>query len=257
MPYVDYRKLFSPERPSAAVRLLRSQNAPLVLCFLQQSFKAGNYSPVLASEELARDLAEFLETEQAGDAEEGDLTTLGLPYDEQAAQLLKKWVRHGYLTLYTDEHGTDQHTLTPELESVLDWVHSLLDKPAHVGTESRFLDIMHKLRELVQNSDDDWRNKLAELENQKSNLEKQIRELKLSKTVVTYDDVQITERYQNVSGLARGLLRDFREVEGNFREITQRIYQQQSAAGHTKGSLLSLALDALDALRDTPQGRSF
>ena len=74
---------------------------------------------------------------------------------------------------------------------------------------------------------------------------------------MTYDDVQITERYQNVSGLARGLLRDFREVESNFRAITQQIYQQQSAAGHTKGSLLGLALDALDALRETPQGRSF
>ena len=71
---------------------------------------------------------------------------------------------------------------------------------------------------------------------------------------MTYDDVQITERYQNVSGLARGLLRDFREVESNFRAITQQIYQQQSAAGHTKGSLLGLALDALDALRETPQG---
>ena len=51
---------------------------------------------------------------------------------------------------------------------------------------------------------------------------------------MTYDDVQITERYQNVSGLARGLLRDFREVESNFRAITQQIYQQQSAARHTK-----------------------
>jgi hypothetical protein len=227
-----------------------------VLCFLQQSFKTGDYSPVLSTEKLAGNLALFLEDEQVADAE-GDLSTLGLSCEEQAALLLKKWVRAGYLTLYTDEHGTDQHTLTPELESVLDWVHSLLDKPAHVGTESRFLDIMHKLRELVQNSDDDWRAKVAELEKQKSDLEKQIRELKLSKTVVTYDDVQITERYQNVSGLARGLLRDFREVEGNFRTITQQIYQQQSAAGHTKGSLLGLALDALDALRDTPQGRSF
>ena len=256
MLYQRYRELFSFDRPRTPIRLLRSRNAALVLCFLQESFKTGNYSPVLAGDQLVSLLADFLETHQASD-DEGDLTALGLPYEDQAAQLLKKWVRDGYLTLYTDEHGTDQHTLTPELESVLDWVHSLLDKPAHVGTESRFLDILHKLRELVQNSDDDWRTKVAELEKQKSDLEKQIRELKLTKTVVTYDDVQITERYQSVSGLARGLLRDFREVESNFRTITQQIYQQQSEAGQTKGSLLGAALDALDALRDTPQGRSF
>ncbi len=255
-PYSRYRALFSSERPAVFVRLLRSRNAPLVLCFLQESYKAGSYTPEVSGEKLNGLLADFLEEHQAGD-EEGDLTTLGLPYEDQAAQLLKKWVRDGYLTLYADEHGADQHTLTPELESVLDYVQALLDKPAHVGTESRFLDILHKLRELVQNTGDDWRAKLADLEKQRSDLDKQIRELKISKTVVTYDDVQITERYQNVSGLARGLLRDFREVESNFRAITQQIYQQQSAAGHTKGSLLGLALDALDALRDTPQGRSF
>ena len=257
MLYPRYRTLFSPDRPAAPMRLLRSRNAPLVLCFLQESFKTGNYAPVVSGDKLTDLLANFLETWQTGD-DEGDLPTLGLPYEDQAAQLLKKWVRDGYLTLYADEHGADQHTLTPELESVLDWVHSLLDKAAFVGTESRFLDIMHKLRELVQNSADDWRTKVAELEKQRSDLDKQIRELKLTKTVATvYDDVQITERYQNVSGLARSLLRDFREVESNFRAITQQIYQQQSAAGHTKGSLLSLALDALDALRDTAQGRSF
>jgi hypothetical protein len=256
MHYQRYRTLFSPDRPAIAIRLLRSRNAALVLCFLQESFKAGSYSPVLAGGQLINLLAEFLENNQASD-DEGELTNLGLPYEDQATQLLRKWVRDGYLTLYTDEHGTDQHTLTPELESVLDWVQALLDKPAHVGTESRFLDILHKLRELVQNSDDDWRTKLAELEKQKTDLEKQIRELKLSKTVVTYDDVQIAERYQNVRNLARALLSDFRAVESNFRAITQQIYQQQSAAGHTKGSLLGLALDALDALRETPQGRSF
>ena len=134
---------------------------------------------------------------------------------------------------------------------------SLLQKPAFVGTESRFLDIVHKLRELVQNSDDDWRAKVEDLEKQRSALDAQIRELKLTKTVRTYDDFQIEERYQGVSVLARSLLRDFREVETNFRAITQQIYQQQSAAGHTKGSLLGLALDALDELRLTAQGRSF
>lgn len=34
-------------------------------------------------------------------------------------------MRKSYLTLYTDEQGTDQHTLTPELESALDYVQSL------------------------------------------------------------------------------------------------------------------------------------
>ena len=116
---------------------------------------------------------------------------------------------------------------------------------------------MNKLRELVQNAADDWQAKVAELEKQRAALDAQIRELKLTKTVRTYEDYEIEERYQTVSGVARGLLRDFREVESNFRDITQRIYQQQAEAGHSKGGLLGLALDALDELRLTAQGRSF
>ncbi|WP_375418689.1 DUF3375 family protein [uncultured Hymenobacter sp.] len=258
MSYPLYRSLFSADRAPAAVRVLRSRSAPLVLCFLQEMFKAGSYTPVLANDKLTSQLADFLETQGlTGQEEEGDLSGLGISFEDQAPRLLKHWVREGYLTLYTDEQGTDQHTLTPELESVLDWVHSLLQKPSFVGTESRFLDILHKLRELVQNSADDWQAKLAELEKQRSALNSQIRELKLTRTVRSYDDYEIEERYQNVSGVARSLLRDFREVEGNFRDITQRIYQQQSEAGRTKGNLLSLALDALDELRLTAQGRSF
>jgi hypothetical protein len=255
--YPRYRALFAADLAPVSIRVLRSRSAPLVLCFLQESFKTGSYAPVLAGEKLTGLLADFLETWEPETDDAGNLGTLGIPAEERAARLLKDWVREGYLTLYTDEQGTDQHTLTPELESVLDWVQSLLQKPTFVGTESRFLDIVHKLRELVQNSDDDWRAKLEELEKQHSALDAQIRELKLTKTVRTYDDFQIEERYQGVSVLARSLLRDFREVETNFRAITQQIYQQQSAAGHTKGSLLGLALDALDELRLTAQGRSF
>jgi len=258
MPYPLYRNLFSADRAPAAIRVLRSREAPLVLCFLQENFKASNYAPALATDKLVGQLADFLETwDVSGGDDEGDLTALGLSFTERAAKLVKEWVRKSYLTLYTDEQGTDQHTLTPELEGVLDWVQSLLQKPAFVGTESRFLDILHKLRELVQNSADDWQAKVAELEKQRGALDAQIRELKLTKTVRTYEDYEIEERYQTVNGVARGLLRDFREVEGNFRDITQRIYQQQAAAGHTKGGLLGLALDALDELRRTAQGRSF
>jgi len=259
--YPDYRHLFSAEHAPASIRVLRSHEAPLVLCFLQENFKAGSYAPTVSNDRLVGQLADFLETHNlSGDSEEGDLAALGLSWAERAVRLVKEWVRKSYLTLYTDEQGTDQHSLTPELESVLDWVQSLLQKPAFVGTESRFLDILHKLhklRELVQNSADDWQARLAEMEKQRSALDAQIRELKLTKTVRTYEDYEIAERYQTVSGAARGLLRDFREVEGNFRDITQRIYEQQSTANHTKGGLLGLALDALDELRLTNQGRSF
>ena len=118
--YPRYRALFAADHAPVSIRVLRSRSAPLVLCFLQESFKKGSSAPVLAGEKLTGLLADFLETWEPDTDDEGNLATLGIPAEERAARLLKDWVREGYLTLYTDEQGTDQHTLTPELESALD-----------------------------------------------------------------------------------------------------------------------------------------
>ncbi|WP_020594771.1 hypothetical protein [Spirosoma panaciterrae] len=41
---------------------MRSRNPTLILCFLQEAFKAEQYSPTLSHERLAGHLADFLET---------------------------------------------------------------------------------------------------------------------------------------------------------------------------------------------------
>ncbi|RZK32007.1 MAG: hypothetical protein EOO63_02650, partial [Hymenobacter sp.] len=87
MSYPLHRSLFSADRAPAAVRVLRSHEAALVLCFLQENFKAGNYTPVLANDRLVGQLADFLETwGVSGSDDEGDLAALGLSYTERAAR---------------------------------------------------------------------------------------------------------------------------------------------------------------------------
>ena len=62
MLFLRYRALFNPDRPAVFVRLLRSRNAALVLCFLQESFKAVGYAPEISGEKLVGLLADFLDT---------------------------------------------------------------------------------------------------------------------------------------------------------------------------------------------------
>ncbi|MBN8823355.1 MULTISPECIES: DUF3375 family protein [unclassified Spirosoma] len=258
--YAGYQAFFNAERVPVPIKVLRSRNPALVLCFLQEAFKADHYSPTLTHERLTVNLADFLETWLATDdelPEEGSLASVVMGVEEKAEKLIKDWVREGYLTLYTNDQGDDLHSLTPDMETVLDWVASLMQKRSFVGTESRFLDILQKLRELVQNTSDDWRVKVAELEQQKLAIDDQIRQLTLTQTVQTFADYQVKERFQEVNVVARSLMRDFREVEDRFRLIAQAIYQKQSAVDQTKGGLLSYALDALDELRQTHEGRSF
>ena len=254
MTYTDYKKLFNSENPS--IKVLRARNAPLILCFLQKSFKAKDYTPTIANEKLVGLLADFLESWQIGE-DEDDLAGFILSGEEKAIKFIKDWVKDGYLSLYTDDSGQDLHSLTPEIETVLDWVVSLMQKRSFVGTESRFLDIFHKLRELIQNTSEDWQAKIEKLEEEKIAIDEQIRTLQLTKTVQVFEDYQVKDRFQQVNIIARSLLRDFREVENNFQDITRKIYQKQTEQGQNKGSLLGFTLDALDELRMTDQGKSF
>lgn len=255
MPYQDYKRLLQADSDVVALKALRSKSAALILCFLQEAFKTTDYSPTIAHEKLVNGLADFLEVEGVG--REENLDELPLTSEEKAAKYLKDWVRDGYLSLFTDESGQDMYSLTPGIENGLDWVASLMQKRGFVGTESRFLDIFHKLRELVQNTSDDWEAKISELKQQKGAIDAKIRAIQLTKKVDVFEDYQIKDRFQQINIVARSLLRDFREVEGNFQEITRDIYKKQTGENHNKGSLLGFSLDALDELRATDQGKSF
>ncbi|QMW03205.1 DUF3375 family protein [Spirosoma foliorum] len=152
MNYPRYQSFFNADWTPIPIKVLRSRNPALVLCFLQEAFKADNYSPALTNERLVGNLADFLEI--WGDADDDSLISVMMSYDEKATKLIKDWVREGYLTLYTNDQGDDLHSLTPDMETVLGWVASLMQKRSFVGTESRFLDIVQKLRELVPNTAD-------------------------------------------------------------------------------------------------------
>jgi hypothetical protein len=256
MSFLRYQSFFNADKTPIPVKVLRARNVSLILSFLQENFKDKDYSSSISNEILVDKLTDFLETWNIGE-EDGDISGLGLSYEEKAIKYIKDWVKEGYLSLYTDDKGQDLHSLTPEMESVLDWVDSLMKKKSFVGTESRFLDILHKLQELVQNTSDDWEAKVRELEDRKLEIDEQIRQLKTDKTIQTFEDYQIKSRFHDVNVVARSLMRDFREVETNFQDITRNIYQKQVEQNQTKGGLLGFALDALDELKITDQGRSF
>lgn len=257
MSFLKYQSFFSTEKPLIPIKVLRARNVALILSFLQENFKENNnYSPSISNEVLVFKLIDFLDTWSIGEVE-GDISEFGMSFEDKAVKYIKDWVKEGYLSLYTDDMGQDLHSLTPEIEGVLDWVDSSMKKKSFVGTESRFLDILHKLQELVQNTSEDWEAKVKELENKKVEIDEQIRQLKIDKTIQTFEDYQIKSRFHDVNIVARSLMRDFREVETNFQEITRNIYQKQVEQNQTKGGLLGFALDALDELKLTDQGRSF
>ncbi|MEZ4886127.1 MAG: DUF3375 domain-containing protein [Chitinophagales bacterium] len=240
---------------SPTIKMLRAFSAPLIISFLYQEFKQKNRIAI-SSYELINRLADTIEL-----LDSNELSYLGTEETDPLAlaqRYIAAWCHEDnrYLTRYPDENGEPIHELTSHTEKVFQWMDTL-KKREFVGTESRFKDIYRLLRELIENSKADPKQKIAQLEAQRDELTQQIRQIKRSGKVEIFNDTQIKERFYNVNKVARELLSDFKEVEHNFKDITLEIYKKQTQVDVNKGQILGYALDATDELKDSDQGKSF
>lgn len=255
--YDRLKSLFESRNAPAAIKLFRAQSAPLILFFLRREFKQ---TPVgfVPHTELVRRLASVLEKISYRDYIEDDDNDLQQVLDssEKAELLIRKWSDQGFITFEPDEKGLYQHSLTSHSEKVLQWMDSLR-KEDFISAESKFMDIFNKLREIAENSTEDWKEKAEALRLRKRELEAEIRKLEIEQKVVSAEDYYVKSRFNEVSKLARSLLADFREVEENFNVIKNTIYEKQTNLEMSKGNILHYTLDALDDLRNTDQGKSF
>lgn len=234
---------------SPSLRLLRAENAPLVLSTLFAAFKREHASAV--SESRLRAILEG-ELEETRDTDEP-------PIVKKAGDYLVQWAdqAHGYLRRH-QPNGADEPVfeLTPELEQVFHWFESLKPR-THVGTESKFRNLASVLEEIVINSTRDPDVRIQRLKDEQLKLQQQIEEIERTGVATVYSATQVNERFLAVLETARNLLGDFREVERHFRRVTESIAVQQSTAGATRGSIVGQTLDAQDQLRQSSQGQSF
>ena len=238
---------------SPSVKLLRAHTAPLIISFLFKEFKTKNLITISAYE-LTNHLAEYLEYLEDQQLFQSE----GKDNLKTARKLIEDWCseENRYLTRYPDDQGEPIVELTSHSEKAFQWISSLR-KREFVGTESRFLDIYRQLKDLIDNTSADPKSKIKELERKRKELTKEINAIKKAGMVSTYTDTQIKERFYNVNKTARELISDFKEVEQNFKSISQSIYRQQTMQNVHRGQILSYTLDATEELKTSDQGRSF
>ncbi len=239
---IKYLKDYNP-----TVKLLRLDNAPLIISFLFQEFKKNN-KIVISNTELKTSLSDYLYNLNHiyGDN----------IYPGTAQNYLDKWSNDGFLRkYYTSNSDEPAFELTPATEKALEWIKDL-DKKEFVGTESRLLKIFDILKEIVYKSSDDPLKRLEELEKQKHEIEIEIEKIK-SGNIEKLNETQIKERFFDVYDTARKLLSDFREVEYNFRELARSVREKQVDSNLKKGKLLDDIFKDQDFIWDTDQGRSF
>ena len=236
---------------SPSVELLRSKNRVPILTFFVETFTEDH--KVQGQEVLFQRLSDFIETQHL--EEEESEATFEVLFDEKAKHYIRNWLNKGFLTNYQDEQGEVYYELSSHSVKVIDWLWSL-KKEEYIGTESKFSSIFHQLKELVEFTNEDREERLQLLEQRKASLQEQIDKLKRGEEVQVYEEYQIVPRFNQLTQQAKELLSDFKEVEDNFKEITKEIYQKHSGE-QTKDAILEFTFDALDQLKNSPQGKSF
>ena len=237
---------------SPAWRLLRADNAPLVLSFLHRVFVAGNARSVSAAE-LASRLDDELYALNQRDGGQG-----GRRFPKVARAYLDDWAAPGAGWLrkfYPD--GTDEphYDATPAVEKALQWLESLRERE-FVGTESRLKVIFELLRQIVFGTESDPGERLAELDRQREAIDEQIARIKAGE-ISMLDETAVRDRYQQFAGTARELLADFREVEENFRKLDRQLREKIAGWHGGKGELLDDVLGSRESITGSDQGRSF
>ena len=177
-------------------------------------------------------------------------------YEEKAAKYIRRWTDNGFLANYRNEDGEIYYELSSNSSKVLDWLAGL-KREEYIGTDSKFKSIINQLRELVEYTNEDREKRLQLLEDKKMEIEHQIQQLQMGEDVKVFEEFEIVPRFRQINKLAKELLTDFKDVDGNFKTIIKEIYQKQIDPSLKKGDLLAYTFDALDELKSSSQGKSF
>jgi Protein of unknown function (DUF3375) len=235
---------------SPAWRLLRADNAPLVLSFLHQVFVAENIRSIPAAE-LASRLDDELYALNQRDGEAKKFPKPAKAYLDDWAAPETGWLRK-YYPEGTDEPHVDA---TPAVEKALKWVGALKERE-FVGTESRLNTVIDLLRQIVFGTETNPEQRIAELLRQRQDIDEQIARIRDGQLDLL-EASAVRDRYQQFSATAWELLADFREVEENFRKLDRQLREKITGWHGGKGELLDDVLGSRETIAGSDQGRSF
>ncbi len=246
---VDYDELVSLQANNPAWRLLRADNAPLVLSVLGRIFVAENVRSISSKDLIAR-LDDELYALNA---------RLGLGTFPRAAKAyLDDWASTevGWLRKYYPAGSDEPHfDATPAVEKALGWLESLRAR-SFVGTESRLNTLFELLRQMIFGAETNPEVRLAELHRRRREIDAEIERVESGALPVLESSGQ-RDRYQQFAATARELLADFREVESNFRALDRELRERIASWTGTKGELLDEVLGDRTSISESDQGKSF
>ncbi|MBX3423942.1 MAG: DUF3375 domain-containing protein [Pirellulaceae bacterium] len=234
---------------SPTAKLLRSDFAPWVIDFLNQTFKSGE-SISIGQTELRSRLSVYQE-----ELHETEPDLLTGPPERYVAQ----WTEAGWLQRFLESASIEpQFQLSRFAEAAIRFIDTnVTHGTSLVGTESRLRLVIETLEDIVRGASADPDRRLNYLREQRAQIEAEIEAIQSGKSVQVYRPSQIRDRFQTAVNLLKDLQSDFRAVEERFQGIARDVQQLQASGSDSRGGILGFALDAEDMLKTQDEGISF
>lgn len=251
----------------SGLTLLTKRNASFIISFLYKQFKEDKVDNnggieqsylvhVLSTYLNSLDQSELLLDEEYLD----ENSSIELDNEDKALNLIKSWSdpKNGFIFRYYDDDGYEMIEASAGLERLFRYLNEVSDtKKLFISTESRFADILEKLRELDENTIENPLARIEELERQKIEIDKKINEIKETGRAAIFTPLQVQERIGNIQKVAADLLSDFRQLKDNNHKIFAELCHRQLEVTENRGSLLGFILEQSNELENSPQGQSF
>ena len=245
---MDFNTIAVLHKTDPALVALRKEWIPLAVSFFQLVFKQ-KHAVLLPQDTFREHLDSYIEQLNASLPSDGH-------FRHGADYYLDRWSREDDLIRIRTKDDMYVVQLSPHGERLIGWFEELQSR-AMVGTESRLLNIMSMLEDLVTQSTEDVEARLEQLYRRRDQLDAEIEQIERTQFVASLSDVQIRERLDHINSTANQLLRDFSLVEERFREMARTIQQAQLNPELKRGDILSTALEADEQLETSDEGQSF
>ena len=233
--HARYDRLLSEQ---AAWRLLRADNAPLVLAFLAETF-AGEGE------------VDFSQARTVLDAHLAAARAQGRwDADTSAGTYLNTWIRAGWL-----REMDDRLTRTDAAEVALRFCRGL-DERTGGTTASHLRIVQDAVRDLAVGIDPDPAARIEVLDARRREIEREIGDLEAG-VVRELDAAEQRERIREIYQLASLLTGDFRRVEDEIRQLDKDLRVQMIAGGSTRGEVLGSVMEREALLAGTDAGGAF
>ncbi|MBM6786031.1 DUF3375 domain-containing protein [Collinsella tanakaei] len=234
------------QRNATAWRLLRAQNAPVVIAILDEHLGGET------SRRTVTELAELVATDLEALREripELDLRRSAREYCEQ-------WRKDGYLVR---RPAADARTETYELSSgaltAIGFAKALA-KPHRTATKSRLSTIIDRVGALSLATNPDAARRRAALAAERERIDRQIERLDAGEVDIM-DPEQALEQARDIIMLAQEIPRDFVNVSNDFEHISRSLYVRLINAEEGYRDTLEDIFAGVDQIAQSPSGKSF